>query len=68
MWSSSKNWKTSYAIKTEPTEKFLENKRSTCISSSQLLKTKNQIVAYRWSFEFSKIRENFVSNPQSNST
>ena len=28
-WSISKNWKTCHVIKTGPTEKFLENKRST---------------------------------------
>ena len=35
--------------KTGPTEKFLQNKRSTRISGSQL-KIKNQIMAYRWLF------------------
>ena len=49
MWSSSKDWKTGYVIKTGPTETFLQNKRSTRISGPQL-KIKNQILAYRWTF------------------
>ena len=50
MWSTSKNWKTGYVIKTGPTEKFLQNKKSTRISGPQL-KIKNQIMAYRLTFE-----------------
>ena len=49
MWSTSKDWKTGYAIKTGPTEKFPKNKRSTIISGPQL-KIKNQIMAYHWTF------------------
>ena len=39
MWSTSKDWKTGYVIKTGPTETFFSNKRSTLISDPQL-KTK----------------------------
>ena len=49
MWSTSKDVKTGYVIKTGPTENFLENKRSTSISGPQL-KIKNQIKAQRWTF------------------
>ena len=41
---------TDHVFKTRPTEKFLSNKRSTRINSPQL-KLKNQIIAYRWTFE-----------------
>ena len=49
MWSTSKDWKTNCVLKTGPTEEFLQNKRSTLISSPPL-KIKNQITAYRWTF------------------
>ena len=49
MWSTSKDLKTGYVIKTGPTEKFLQNKRSTHISGPQL-KIKTQIMVYRWTF------------------
>ena len=41
---------TDHVFKTGPTEKFLSNKRSTRINSPEL-KFKNQIIAYRWTFE-----------------
>ena len=47
--STSKDGKTGYVGKTGPTEKFLQNKRSTRISGPQL-KIKNQIMAYQWAF------------------
>ena len=40
MWSTSNDRKTGYVIKAGPTEKFLENKRSTRTSGPQL-KIKN---------------------------
>ena len=49
MWSTSKDWKTSYFIKTGLTEKFLSNKRNALISGPNL-KIKNQIMTYRWTF------------------
>ena len=49
MWSISKDRKRDYVIKTGPTEKFLQNKRSTRISGPQL-KIENQIMAHRWTF------------------
>ena len=46
MWSTSKCWKTSYVIKTGPTEKFFWTKRNTRMSGPQL-KIENQIMASR---------------------
>ena len=48
MWSISKNWKRGYVIKIRATEKFLQNKRSTCISRPELKIKK--IIVYRWTF------------------
>ena len=48
MWSISKDWKTGYVIKTGPTEKFLQDKRSTRISGPELKIKK--IFVYRWIF------------------
>ena len=47
--STSKDWKTDCVIKTGPTDKFLENKRSTFVSCPPL-KIKNQVMTYRWTF------------------
>ena len=47
MWSTSKDWKTGYVIKTGPIEKIPQNKRRTGTSGPQL-KIKNQIIAYLW--------------------
>ena len=44
-WSTRKDWKTGYVIKTGPTEKFLWNERSPYISGPQL-NIKNQIIGY----------------------
>ena len=55
MWSTSKDWKTGYVVKTGPTEKFFENKRNTHISGPQL-RIKNQIMAYRWTFRIDPLK------------
>ena len=55
MWSSSKDWKTNYFIKTGPTEKFLSNKRNTLISGPNL-KIKNQFMTYRWTFGIDRLK------------
>ena len=50
IWSTSKDLKASYVIKTGPTEKFLQNKKSIRISGPQL-KIKYQFMAYGWTFK-----------------
>ena len=56
MWSISKDRKRDYVIKTGPTEKFLQNKRS----------TRNYGTPLDLQKRFSKTRENFMSDPQLN--
>ena len=55
MWSTSKDWKTSYFIETGPTEKFPSNKRNALISGPNL-KIKNQIMTYRWTFRIDLLK------------
>ena len=62
MWFTSKDWKTVYVIKTGPTEKFLyPYKRSTIKDQNS-----NYGIPLDLRKRFSKIRENFVSDPQLN--
>ena len=65
MCSNSKEWTAGYVIKTGPTVKFFENKRSKCISGPQL-KVKNQTMANCWTLakDSLKLENKFVSYPQ----